>query len=77
MNAPEQLSMFEPTGAEVAALVVRHLKHADACERLASLLNLQGFSSAASGYLSQARAHYEDAACMEMLATFERLGGVA
>lgn len=73
----EQLSMFEPTGAEVLALARKHEKDAARAFALADTLNTTGWTAAAHSAFKQFHRSETLAAELYMLAEFEALGGVA
>jgi hypothetical protein len=77
VNAPEQLSMFEPESYELAALCVTHIATSRRlCDR-AAVLELRGFVAAALQLRSQARKFEVDAEICDCALQFERLAGLA
>lgn len=77
MNAPEQLSFFEPTGDELAALVVKHLASAERARGRCDLLTVRGMAGAAQVYAALVALFERQAMECAMCCEFERLGGVS
>jgi len=77
MNAPEQLTFLEPTGAEVPELCRKALAEADRADYAAELLDKRGLFASAAHYRRTAAAERENAACFEMLAMLERWAGLS
>lgn len=73
---PDQLSMFEPTGAEVLALAQKHAKDAQRSFSLAESLRVTGWGATAHAVYKQAHTSERLVAELHMLAEFEALGGV-
>jgi hypothetical protein len=73
----EQLSMFEPTGAEVGQLASGHLRRANVAMREFELWEARGCSALAAAAHERVRAHWRQADELAMLAEFERLAGFA
>lgn len=76
MHAPEQLAMFEPTGAEVLQLARKHQRDAERAKALAQSLNVSGWDATARAVMRSADHAERMAAELHMLAEFEALGGV-
>lgn len=73
----EQLSMFEPTGAEAVALAQLHQRRAEKLRTDAHWLDAMCMQAAARQVLNLADAEDNTACVFLMLAEFEALGGVA
>lgn len=73
----DQLSMFEPTGAEVLQLARKHEKDASSTFDLAEVYSVRGFSALAHGLYKQAHRSESLAIELTMLAEFEALAGLA
>lgn len=76
MHTPEQLAMFEPTGAEVLQLAAKHQRDADRAKALAQSLDVQGWQATAKAVMCNASHAERMATELHMLAEFEALGGV-
>lgn len=74
---PDQLSMFEPTGAELPILSARHAKKAEGLLRAALTLQQRGLVGVAAALAALGQAALDDAFVCESALQFERLGGVA
>jgi len=75
--SPEQIALFEPSGAEVHALARRHLKSIAVHERWADIWSVRGASVLELEHRKQAArlSLLVDELCM--LAEFEALAGLA
>lgn len=76
MNAPEQLTFLEPTGAEVVRLAVRALAVSKVLEACATRAEVRGFRYVAATYRAAAELKVREAGELEMLAQLEALAGV-
>ena len=72
----DQAVLFEPSGPEVGALALGHLKKAAQFRRAADVFVARGWNARASAHLARARDHEDEFDCLGMLAEFERMGGV-
>lgn len=76
MNAPEQLSLFEPEPSEVVPLIARHLERAKRSARLADALAARGMDVPARWQAADSAAHLREADDLAMFAQFCELAGV-
>jgi hypothetical protein len=72
----EQLSFFEPTGPEVLAIAAKKEREAQRHLDLSDRLQLRCWYSSAYVEFHRAKAVFEEAQQMYMLAEFEALGGI-
>lgn len=77
MNAPSQLSMFEPTGDTLATLARNHARHAEQLNRVADSYGVSGFIATGAQHRKLAQVSEEQAAICEMALQFEQLAGLA
>lgn len=73
----EQLTLFEPSGEELALLAEKHLRDARRKEACASVLAIQGLSASAAAYMRQSWAALDSAVTCESAFQFERLAGLS
>lgn len=71
-----QLSLIEPSGAEVAPLAMGHWQKAQTFRRSALAADARGWNTVAHEFCRLADKHQQEAECLAMLADFERLAGV-
>lgn len=77
MNAPEQLTLFEPVGAEVAKWALSQMAASDAALKRAANLRDRGFGYA-SAYWSRVGCELASAAAtFEAAYQFEQLAGLS
>ncbi len=76
MNAPAQLTMFEPDGAEAVALLQMHMKEADRLRSAAERLRLCGIDSGAALLSRLAESSERDALVFAILLDIEREAGL-
>lgn len=76
MNAPAQLTMFEPTGSELATLARTHANTAHTLQLQADALALRGFVASARSFGGLADASDAQATVCEMALQFEQLAGL-
>jgi hypothetical protein len=72
MNAPEQLSMFEPEGAEALALMKRHKRAYEAAIEQADLYQALWCPGARDEALRQAQAAFRSWLVLALLLDIER-----
>ena len=72
----EQLVLFEPTGPEIAALVLGHVRKAAQSQSRADVFKARGWMVLCNEATYAAQAHDTAAECLSMLADFECLGRV-
>lgn len=71
-----QAVLFEPSGVEVAPLVLVHVKKAAEFRRAADVFKARGWQALHDQHLCRARDHEDEAECLGMLADFEVFGRV-
>ena len=76
MSAFDQAELFEPTGAAVGELAMKHAQRAEGCDRTASVAKSRGWWVVEIDARRAAKNERNEAECLAMLADFERLGGV-
>jgi hypothetical protein len=73
----DQLTMFEPQGAEVLQLARKHEKDAASAFDLAAVYDVRGFGALACNLYKLAHASERQAVELTMLAEFEALAGLS
>ncbi|MDR3451925.1 MAG: hypothetical protein P4L96_03855 [Rhodoferax sp.] len=73
---PDQLTMFEPTGPDLSALLFKHLASSRSCARVAELLDERGFSFGARAYRAAAARAEADALVLEIALQLEAEAGL-
>jgi hypothetical protein len=76
MNAPEQLSMFEPEGAEALALLQRYLRETEQHLNMSDRMELLGMPGASDRAHRLAEESARAALSLAMLLDFEREAGL-
>lgn len=77
MKTPEQLSMFEPEGANLATLAVFHLHTAEKFFNAACNLSMTGFMASAREHLRLSDTSYQSSFQCEVALQFEQLSGLS
>lgn len=72
----EQITLFEPTGAEVGKLAALHAVKSEKAMLEGDVFASRGWVALAKQAYDRARDHFEESCCLAMLAEFEALGGV-
>lgn len=76
MSADRQVSLFEPTGAELSSLFVYHFSAFGAAEKRSKIYEVLGFPASSKNAKLLADSCLEHAMQCEMALQFEQLAGL-